>query len=110
MYTDSYSVESPSPEEIQGLRGHAVLEFGTSWCGYCRAAQPAIAEALSRLTDVPHIKVEDGPGRRLGRFFKVKLWPTLIFLRDGEEVARVMRPRDVKEIREAMEGLMTSSN
>lgn len=39
-----------------------------------------------------HLKIEDGPGRRLGRFFRVKLWPTLVFLQDGEEVARLVRP------------------
>jgi thioredoxin 1 len=37
---------------------------------------------------VRHVKVEDGSGRRLGRSFGVKLWPTLVFLRDGREVAR----------------------
>ena len=39
-----------------------------------------------------HIKIEDGSGRPLGRSFRVKLWPTLVFLRDGVEVARVVRP------------------
>jgi thioredoxin 1 len=32
----------------------------------------------------------------------VKLWPTLIFLRDGHEVARLVRPGDVGAIAEAL--------
>ncbi|MNT09602.1 hypothetical protein D3C72_1443910 [compost metagenome] len=50
---------------------------------------------------MPHIRVEDGPGRVLGRSFKVKLWPTLVFLKDGQEVARLVRPLDSAEIGKA---------
>jgi thioredoxin 1 len=92
----------PTREVIAALSGACVLEFGTSWCGICRAAQPAIAEALARHPQVHHIKVEDGPGRPLGRSFRVKLWPTLVFLRDGREVARLVRPRDSQAIGEAL--------
>jgi len=45
-----------------------------------------------------HIKVEDASGKRLGRSFNVKLWPTLVFLADGREVARVVRPKSVDEL------------
>ncbi len=79
-----------------------MLEFGTNWCGHCRAAQPLIQAALADHPDLEHLKVEDGKGRALGRSFRVKLWPTLIFLRDGEEVARLVRPGDQTEIDEAL--------
>jgi thioredoxin 1 len=46
--------------------------------------------------------VEDGKGQRLGRTYRVKLWPTLIMLRDGKEVARVVRPQSVSEITQAL--------
>ncbi|HEY8049330.1 MAG TPA: thioredoxin family protein, partial [Ramlibacter sp.] len=48
--------------------------------------------------EVRHLKIEDGPGRKLGRSFGVKLWPTLVFLKDGRELARVTRPRSDAEI------------
>jgi thioredoxin 1 len=69
-----------------------VLEFGADWCGYCLGARPLIASALRRHAGVRHVKVADGSGRPLGRSFRVKLWPTLIFLRDGREMARAIRP------------------
>ncbi|HRO61358.1 MAG TPA: thioredoxin family protein [Burkholderiaceae bacterium] len=93
----------PSRAEIDSLETPAMLEFGTSWCGHCRAAQPLIADALSTHPGVRHIKVEDGPGRRLGRSFGVKLWPTLVFLDAGQEVARRIRPGTATEIAEALE-------
>ena len=89
----------PRRAEIDALAGPALLEFGTPWCGWCRAAQPKIAAALADHPRVRHIKVEDGSGLPLGRSFGVKLWPTLIFLERGAEVARLVRPADAAAIR-----------
>ena len=84
------------------MQGPALLEFGNSWCGWCRRAQPLIAEALSAHPGLRHIKVADASGKRLGRSFGVKLWPTLVFLRDGVEAARLVRPGDAAAIRRAL--------
>jgi thioredoxin 1 len=98
-FNPEYSKQSPSIEEITRLNGYVILEFGTSWCGHCQAAEPAIKEVLSVL-ELPHIKVEDGKGKPLGRLFKVKLWPTIILLNSGQEVARVVRPLQTDEIKD----------
>jgi thioredoxin 1 len=99
---DAYTADAPTREEVDAMPGPVVLEFGTSWCGWCRGAQPHIAKVVGPRSDVRHIKVEDGPGRPLGRSFRVKLWPTLVFLKDGREVARVTRPRGDAEIADAL--------
>jgi thioredoxin 1 len=95
----------PKRSEIEALPGPALLEFGTSWCGHCRAAQPLITEALAAHPKVRHIKVEDASGKRLGRSFAVKLWPTLVFLKDGKEEARLVRPKDAGDIERALAGI-----
>lgn len=87
-----YSPQQPLRKDIDATTGPLVLAFGTGWCGFCRAAEPHIAAGLATHPDVPVRGVEDGPGRPLGRSFGVKLWPTLVFLRDGVEVDRVVRP------------------
>lgn len=96
---ENHAAAEPSRAEIDSLEAPAVLEFGTGWCGYCKAAQPLLAAAFAAHPRVRHIKVEDGKGRPLGRSFKVKLWPTLIFLSRGREVARLVRPGSADEIR-----------
>ncbi|MDO9005964.1 MAG: thioredoxin family protein [Aquabacterium sp.] len=97
-----YTADAPTRAQLDATQGLLVLEFGVGWCGFCRAAQPSITAALIRHPGVPHLKVEDGPGRALGRSFRVKLWPTLIFLSDGQEVARLVRPGDAKAIEDAL--------
>jgi thioredoxin 1 len=98
-----YVETEPSRGEIDALRGPALVEFGSPWCGHCRRAQPLIAAAFARHPGVRHIKVADASGRRLGRSFGVKLWPTLVFLKDGKELARLVRPADSGAISEALE-------
>jgi thioredoxin 1 len=93
----------PTRDEVDGWPGPVVLEFGTGWCGFCQAAQPAIGQALADFPQVKHVKIEDGPGRPLGRSYRVKLWPTLVFLRDGQELARAVRPADAEEVRRGLE-------
>jgi thioredoxin 1 len=102
VLAQAYTVPEPSRREVEALRGLTVLEFGTPWCGHCRRAAPLIAEALRGYPGAHHIKIEDGSTRRLGRLFGVKLWPTLIFLRDGKEVARLVRPADAQAIQSAL--------
>jgi thioredoxin 1 len=97
-------------EQVDMLPGATVLEFGTGWCGYCQGARPLIDEVLAAHPEVRHLQFEDGKGKRLGRSFGVKLWPTLVFYRDGSEVARVVRPRSVEELEDAMAKLVALSS
>lgn len=100
-YTEHFATYEPTRAEIERTRGPLLLEFGAPWCGYCQAAQPVIQIAFANHRDVPHLKIEDGKDRPLGRSFGVKLWPTLIYLKDGEEVARLVRPTDARAIADA---------
>ena len=97
-----YETPGPTRDEIDATTGPLVLNFGTNWCGHCQAAAPLVDEALADRPDIRHIKVEDGPGRPLGRSFRVKLWPTLVFLQDGAEVGRAVRPETVELIRDGL--------
>jgi thioredoxin 1 len=93
-----FLVKEPSRAEVDALAGTTLLEFGTAWCGHCRRAQPLIAQALAAHPGVRHLRIADASGRRLGRSFGVKLWPTLVFLQSGREAGRVVRPAEAGEI------------
>ena len=100
---NAYEEAQPSRAEVDSLPGPTLLEFGRSTCGHCRRAQPLIAAALAAHPRVRHLKIADASGRRLGRSYRVKLWPTLVMLNGGREVARLVRPAEVGEIGKALE-------
>lgn len=107
--TDTYAATEPARAEIDALTAPAVLEFGAPWCPHCQAVQPLLSKAFQAHPQVQHFKIEDGKGKPLGRSYKVKLWPTLIFLDKGREVARLVRPTDINDIRQAFLQIDTQS-
>jgi thioredoxin 1 len=101
-FAPDYLDQEPTRATVDATTGLTLLEFGAPDCGFCRAIQPAIERALAD-SDAAHLKIEDGAGRPLGRSFGVKLWPTLIAVRDGVEVGRLVRPGREAEIRALLE-------
>jgi len=101
--TTVYAASEPTGAEVDALPGPTLIEFGSPWCGYCRMAQPLLERALEGHPGIRHIKIADASGRRLGRSFRVKLWPTLVFMRDGAEVERLVRPGDAGAIAAALD-------
>lgn len=97
-----YAAESVTRDQVDVRPGALVIQFGTNWCGWCRATDPDIERVFSTRPEIERLKVEDGSGRPLGRSFRVKLWPTLVFLKDGHEVARITRPQSAEVIAEAL--------
>ncbi|RQO83381.1 thioredoxin family protein [Acidovorax sp. FJL06] len=104
-YAAQHLAAAPTRADVDRLPGATVIEFGTPWCGHCQRAQPLIEAVLKDRAGVAHVKVEDGPGQRLGRSFGVKLWPTLVFLKDGQEMARLVRPQGSGELEQALQQL-----
>ncbi len=100
----TYAVDAPERTEIDAMPGLQLLQFGVDWCPHCQRAEAPIDIVLGEFPALLHRRIEDGPGRRLGRSFRVKLWPTLILLRDGQEIGRCVRPVDAAEVRELLAG------
>jgi thioredoxin 1 len=101
-----YAEKEPGREEVDAFAGPTLVEFGSPGCGHCRRAQPLIAGALAAHPGVRHLKIADASRRRLGRSYGVKLWPTLVFLKDGKEIERLVRPASVEPIEAALEKIL----
>lgn len=105
-YTHTYKAETVQRADLDLRTAPLLLEFGANWCGHCQAAQSVIRTALEQVGPLEHIKIEDGRGRPLGRGLGVKLWPTLVFWRDGQEQARVVRPNSTTVLVQALQDLL----
>ena len=103
-FSADYVDMEPTRAQIDTIAGPLLLEFGAPWCGYCLAIQKTLAELLARFPGVRHIKIYDGIGQPLGRSFRVKLWPNLVFLRDGQVLQQSARPEE-DEVRRGLEAI-----
>ena len=95
----------PTRADIDQLAGLALIEFGDAHYGYCQRSRPWVDALIQANPQLTYFRIEDGKGRRLGRSFGVKLWPTLIFLRDGKEITREVRPDNQDCIQQALKSL-----
>ena len=93
-YEPDYSESEPTRAEIDGTPGPLVVEFGAPWCGYCQAVQPVLAKLMAKYPQVQHVKIHDGRGQPLGRSFRVKLWPNLVFMLEGKVLRQAARPSE----------------
>ena len=93
-YTREHTTNEPTRAEIDASAGPLLVEFGAPWCPHCQVVQPTLIELFKQYPDVRHIKIYDGRGKPLGRSFRVKLWPNLVFLRDGKVQLQLARPSD----------------
>jgi len=64
-----------------------------------------LAELLRDYPGIRHIKIEDGPGRLLGRSFGVRIWPNLVFLHDGHVIKQLARP-DEEEVTQGLKAVL----
>ncbi len=81
-------IDSEKMEEIQNSDETWVVDFWAEWCGPCKKLAPRFEEVSEELDDVNFGKVDMEENQQLGTQNSVRALPTLLILKDGEEVAR----------------------
>lgn len=75
-----------------------ILYFSATWCGPCKNFKP-IMESISNSIPVQFIDVDQNP--TLSAQYSIRSIPTLVFLKDGQEINKrpgVLSESQVKEI------------
>ena len=70
--------------------GIALLDFYADWCGPCKALAPTLEKFATENPDVTVGKVNVDENSDAAQEFGIKGIPTLVFLRDGREVGRLV--------------------
>ena len=75
-------------------RGVTLIDFTAAWCGPCKHLTPILADLgrdYSGRAKIVAVDVQDQPA--LAQTFRVTAMPTLVLIRDGREVGRMVGTR-----------------
>ncbi len=68
-----------------------LIDFWATWCGPCKMISPIVDQVANELAGSAKVaKVDVDQAAELARRFNVRNVPTLIFIKNGEEVDRVV--------------------
>jgi len=81
-------LDSDKMEKVQSSDEYWVVDYWAEWCGPCKKLAPVFEEVSEEMDDVQFGKVDMEEEQDLGTKFGVRALPTLLILKDGEEVAR----------------------
>ena len=73
---------------VQNAEKPIVLDFGADWWPGCRQLKPVVSSVAEQLDSVDFYEVDVDQSSDLAQQFGVQSIPTLILIKDGEEVNR----------------------
>jgi thioredoxin 1 len=78
-------------EALAAAEGLVMVDFWAEWCGPCRAVAPVLEEIAEESDgEVTLMKVNIDENSSLAARYEVRSIPTILFIRDGEVVDRVV--------------------
>ncbi len=91
MSPEPVHVTDASFDEIVSKHQLALIDFWAAWCGPCRALEPRIedlAKDYAGKVFVGKLNVDENP--RMAERFQVYSIPTVLLMKDGKEVDRIV--------------------
>lgn len=97
-------INSQNIESVTNGSKPVLLDFYAEWCGPCRMVSPIVDEIAAEREDVVVGKVNVDEEQSLAARFGVASIPTLVVMKDGKVVNRVVGARPKAQILALLEG------
>lgn len=89
------------PEDVEDIKNSEetwVIDFWAEWCGPCKKLAPIYEKVSEKVEGAEFGKVDMTEHQQLGSEMGVRALPTLLILKDGEEVARTSGAMSEQEL------------
>lgn len=80
--------------------GLVLVDFYADWCGPCKMLSPVLEQINRENDDIKVVKVNIDDSRRIASYYQIQSIPTLVLLRDGEFINRIIGFNPKKKIEE----------
>jgi len=90
-------------------KGVALVDFWAPWCAPCRTQKPIVeqlAEEYAGRASISAVNVDENPS--LAGSYGVYSIPTLVLLKDGDEVNRFVGVQSAERLRAALDAMLAS--
>jgi len=75
-----------------------VCDFSASWCGPCKMLEPVLRKLENENPSIAFVKVDVDEQEELSGMYKIQAMPTMLFVKKGKVVKRIVGFEDYKSL------------
>ena len=92
-------------KEVTESEGLVVIDFWAPWCGPCKMMGPVFDEISNEISDVKFVKINTDEAGDIANQFGIRGIPSILFVKNGEEIERIVGFRPKEELLKTIENL-----